>query len=357
MQNKNEFWVSILTAFSCIAVVYLHVNNIFWTHPTGWLWITSNIIECVFYFAVPVFLMISGYTLLDYRKKYNTKTFIKKRLIRTFIPFVFWSSVFFFVYGKKDFFSSIINIKIEHIYYFFPLLFACYLAIIFFSLVHNKKKIFSWLFLWCFVSYSIIPFLEKSGTLYISDVWKNPIGCSYLLFIFLGYILGHTKFQKKERFLLYALGLIGLGFHMIGTHLATPPHGRVDMIFKNYENWPCVLYSAAIFVYFKHIDWSFIAKCKILTLLLETVASCSLGVYLLHGYFVYHLLPTIFTKFGHKIVVNSDIYRIFAPPIIVLGICFLIIIASKLIPSKFHFLLGYKRTKLTRNTFNFNMKK
>ncbi len=356
MKNENEIWISVLTAISCIAVVYLHVNNIFWQHPNGLLWITSNIIECLFYFAVPIFLMITGYTLSDYRERYDTKTFIKKRTIRTFIPFIFWSSVFFFVYGKRNFFNSIINIEIEKIYKFFPGLFSCYLAIIFLSLFQSKKKIFSWLFLWCFISYSIIPFLRKCGILHISDAWKNPIGCSYLLFIFLGYTLGHAKFQKKERILLYILGLIGLLSHIIGTHLNSPPDGRISLLFKGYRNWPCVLYSTAIFIYFKYSDWTFLTKNKILTRLLETVISCSLGIYLVHGYFVYHLLPSIFTKFGHKVFVNSNYYRIIAPLIIVLGIAFLIIAVSKLIPSKFHCLLGYKKIKLTRTELDLNKK-
>lgn len=300
--------------------------------------------------------MISGYTLLDYRERYDTKTFIKKRTIRTFIPFIFWSSVFFFVYGKKDFFASVVNIKIEHIYNFFPRLFACYLAIIFLSLIQNKKQVFRWLLLWCFISYSIIPFLKKCGTLYISSEWDNPIGCAYLLFIFLGYVLGHTKFQKKERILLYILGLIGFLSHIIGTHLTTLPDGRINLLFKGYENWPCVLYSAAMFVYFKYSDWTFITRNKTLTLLLENIVSCSLGIYLLHGYFVYHLLPRIFTKFEHSTFVNSDYYRIIAPPIIALGISFLIITVLKIIPSKFHFLLGYKKIKLTRTIPNFNKK-
>lgn len=46
MKNENETWISVLTAISCIAVVYLHVNGVFWSHPKGLLWITSNIIEC-----------------------------------------------------------------------------------------------------------------------------------------------------------------------------------------------------------------------------------------------------------------------------------------------------------------------
>lgn len=57
MMNINkEYYIDTLTILSCIAVVYLHANGIFWTHPSGRLWLTSNVIESFFYFAVPVFL-------------------------------------------------------------------------------------------------------------------------------------------------------------------------------------------------------------------------------------------------------------------------------------------------------------
>ena len=92
MMNINkEYYIDTLTILSCIAVVYLHANGIFWTHPSGRLWLTSNVIESFFYFAVPVFFMISGATLLEYRQRYSTLTFIKKRFLRAFVPFISWS--------------------------------------------------------------------------------------------------------------------------------------------------------------------------------------------------------------------------------------------------------------------------
>ena len=248
MKEQKELWIGVLTALSCVSVIYLHVNNVFWKHPNGWLWISSNIIECLFYFAVPVFLMILGYTLLDYKTRYDTKTFIKKRIVRTVIPFLFWSVSFFFIYKKQNFFISFINCKIEGIYNFFPRLFACYFGIIFLSFIPNKKQLIKWLFLWSFLSYSIIPFLKRLFDFNISSIWQNPVGCDYLLFIFLGYILGCTQFSKKERESIYFLGGIGLLCHIVGTIWLTPHQGKINILFKGYPNWPCVLYSAAIFV-------------------------------------------------------------------------------------------------------------
>lgn len=74
MVNKI-LYIDVLIVLSCISVVLLHANGIFWLHPNGALWISSNIIESVFYFAVPVFFMISGLTLIDYNKRYSTKIY------------------------------------------------------------------------------------------------------------------------------------------------------------------------------------------------------------------------------------------------------------------------------------------
>lgn len=72
-------YITTLTVLSCIGVLFLHMNGIFWTFSKDSTWISANVIESIFYFSAPMFLMISGATLLDYRDRYDTKTFFKKR--------------------------------------------------------------------------------------------------------------------------------------------------------------------------------------------------------------------------------------------------------------------------------------
>lgn len=63
---KKKEYLTILSVISAIAVVMLHTNGCFWRFSYERYWFTANIIESVMYFAVPVFFMISGATLLDY---------------------------------------------------------------------------------------------------------------------------------------------------------------------------------------------------------------------------------------------------------------------------------------------------
>ena len=61
---KKKYYIQNLSVLSAFAVVALHVNGEFWNFSYGRYWITSNIIESLFYFAVPIFFMITGVTLV-----------------------------------------------------------------------------------------------------------------------------------------------------------------------------------------------------------------------------------------------------------------------------------------------------
>lgn len=73
--TKNIDYISLLSVISAFAVVSLHTNGCFWEFSTKRYWFTANILECLWYFAVPVFFMISGSTLIDFRKRYNLRTY------------------------------------------------------------------------------------------------------------------------------------------------------------------------------------------------------------------------------------------------------------------------------------------
>ena len=85
--RERSFFLTFMTVISCVAVVILHANGVFWSFSYERVWLTANMLESVFYFAVPVFFMISGSTLLDYRDHYDTRTYAIKRVKKTVIPF------------------------------------------------------------------------------------------------------------------------------------------------------------------------------------------------------------------------------------------------------------------------------
>ena len=71
----------------------MHCNGIAHQYSDTAAWRQSMVIETIAYWAVPVYFMISGATLLDYRDKYLTRVFFKKRFLKTGIPFAAWTLI------------------------------------------------------------------------------------------------------------------------------------------------------------------------------------------------------------------------------------------------------------------------
>ena len=71
--SKRIFYFDLLNIVACIAVIALHCNGIVHMYSEARCWKTSLIVETVAYWAVPVFFMLTGATLMDYRKRYSTK--------------------------------------------------------------------------------------------------------------------------------------------------------------------------------------------------------------------------------------------------------------------------------------------
>lgn len=96
MKNKRLYYIDVLNCVAIIFVLFLHstqlahAGNSSFTHFR-----LSLVIQSVCYPAVYIFFMNSGATLLDYRKKYSTAAFFKKRIHRVLIPFLAWSLIYY----------------------------------------------------------------------------------------------------------------------------------------------------------------------------------------------------------------------------------------------------------------------
>lgn len=343
---KKQLWVDVLTALSCVSVVYLHVNGIFWKHPNVFVtWITANAIESFFYFAVPIFFMISGYTLFGFSKRYTVREFWVKRFLRAGIPFLTWSVVWYVfnkclsanpVWGVRDLAFlpwQIFNISVQHTYWFFPCLFACYAGICTFEFLDDtrRKSIFAWLIVGGFLSYSVLPFAEDILGISLKHSWQLPVVAGYMIYPLLGYIIGHSEPSKLMRSLIYVLGIAGLLVDFGTTTFFSHQDTGIYMKFKGYLNWPCVMYSCAVFTFVKGINWDRICNVPFVRFCLNEVRDTSLGVYLLHC-FILLFIKWLFVEIDlWPSYASSILYRVLAPFIIV-AVCVLMTRAIRKIP-------------------------
>ena len=90
-REQRVVYYDFLNVAACFAVVVLHVNSAFWSFAGDARWMENLLIESFFYPAVAIFLMLTGATLIDYRKRYATKVYCIKRMTGVVLPYVAWS--------------------------------------------------------------------------------------------------------------------------------------------------------------------------------------------------------------------------------------------------------------------------
>ena len=294
MEKKKVVYLEMLTIIATFCVIWLHCNGIVHGFSNTLAWKQSLVVEVIAYWAVPVFFMISGATLLNYRKKYDTKTFFKKRIIKTLIPFFVWSIIVILFKYKIGYFNLsnlsisriidiFLNYRMENIYWFFGALFAVYLSLPVLSLLVKNRKILWYIVLLSFIFQSLLPAICKM----IGVSWNNYLnfpltGLGYLAFPIIGYLLSTETLDKKKRYIIYSLGIFAAVFRYGYIYILSMKDGVLNKIFFDYNLFPSVLLAVAIFVFFKNINWDFLYKKNFIRTLISNMSSCSFGIYLIH---------------------------------------------------------------------------
>ena len=331
-------FITVASVISTFAVILLHTNS-FWQYSPSVRWELANITNCVFTFAVPVFFMISGATLIDYSDRYDTKTFFKKRLKKTLIPFLFWSfaavAVHAFIlkdmpnntYRADNLFLGVLNTNFVPIYWFFPPLFAIYLCM---PLLTNLKKsgrqsLFRYLIIASFFINGLIPALMKVAKL----PWGFPVSITVttncLYYVFVGYYIANYKISGKKRALIYALGLASVVFAIISTSLDSNAAGKVAGFWRGVEKPTYMLYAPAVFLAIKQLTerWQ-LAKHQLLVRFFAFFSRYTFVIYLLHWFFL-----ALIQRWLHPNVTNP-LYFVLVSPVVVILPCLVAAIFRKI---------------------------
>lgn len=334
--EKN--YISILNVLACIGVVILHTFETGYTSDANFVF--EVLIRAIAYCAVPVFFMITGATLIDYRERYDTKTFFKKRLLKVIIPLIIWSIIYFiinFFKGKfstndlsfKFVFEYFFLVKTNPIFWFFVVIIGIYLAIPVISLIpqETRRKAFLYIIIITFVFNQFLPDLLYHLNLNYNYDLKFPLTYSgWISFIFIGYYIDKYEIVKKHRVIIYVLGIIGFLTMVVPTIFISYHKNESCSWFDEYYDAPCVLYSASVFLFFK----SKINNNQIVTKIMpffNFVAPTTLGIYVLH-IAIRDFLRYFYTYsyFGMNLVLTLSI----------LTICFIVVKIVQKIPGLRH---------------------
>jgi len=98
-EKKRYIFVDILRIVSIMGVVLIHITTTVVT-SSGTVdfgsWTTALFLNSYSRWPTLVFIMVSGYLLLNSSKVGNVKEFYKRRLDKILIPLVFWFTFYYF---------------------------------------------------------------------------------------------------------------------------------------------------------------------------------------------------------------------------------------------------------------------
>ena len=333
-KNKRVIYFDILNILACLSVVFLHMNGIVHSYTEARAWKTALIFEVICFWAVPVFVMLSGATLFKYRERYNTKEFFKKRFIKVLIPWIIWSLITFIINTRSiniiKFIEYFLYCKIENIYWFFPLILYLYCLIPIFSVLAEKqeyrgmlKAIVIFIFIFAGVINPIcIIFNVGLPTIFVYCLSHS----SYIMFLILGYLLSTSDLSKKDRIIIYVLGILSAVIRYWYTYFYSTKEGVLNRDLFDYCSAVSVLLAVAVFVLIKNINWdSILKKLHISNNVIAQISSYSFGVYLIHMLVKSQLTNTF------KLDIYSIWYRTIGSILLYL-ICVCIVYIIKKIP-------------------------
>lgn len=284
-------WLNVL---ACFSVVVLHVNGSFWSFADNSRWLGNLVVESVFYPAVAIFFMLTGATLLDYRSRYDTATYFRKRLTRVGVPFLAWSLLaiaFHVLKGQltleqltpANLISWIVNCDYYNVYWFFAPMFACYLAIPVLGAIPKEKRdrVYLYAFLYAFVTIALLPMAARWLGVPWNAEWQTPVSGGYLMYVLLGYLLTRHPLPRWARLVSYVLAVGALVLRMVATYRLSAAAGMVIYPYGGYINFPCVLQAVAVFTLFQRLR---LPKGQRVTKTMRWLASASFSVYLSHKF-------------------------------------------------------------------------
>lgn len=297
---SHVLYYDLLSIAACFGVVLMHCNTDVWNFSPSYKWVIKLLAETLFYWDVPVFFMLIGAKNLNYRKSYSTKIFLKKRMYKTFIPYIVWSIialVLAIMFGKEDInnlnikelINSILTSKYNYAYWFFLALFPVYLSIPVLSLIDEDKryKVYIYISALAFLTYSVYPQIAPEY-IYLNSDLQFPLSNGWLMYILLGWLIAYIDIKKSARIVIYLLGFTGWALRFFGMLFNCWKYERIYYAFCGYCNFATVFFACAVFVFFKYNKWKMFNN-KLISKYIPVVSSCTFGVYLIHNFFAMYL--------------------------------------------------------------------
>ena len=349
--------VDLIRTTAIILVILLHASieatpNIDIMSPQGvQLWVASNVYASLAWSAVPLFVMLTGFLLLQPSKVNEPlKLFFKKRFYRIGLPLIFWGAAYFawryFVNAETLTSNSILQGVFAGPYYQFwylYLLIGLYLLTPLLRVIvaYANWNIIKYFLLVWFVGTAIVPLFGLYEGITPQITWFR-VSVFTLTGLVGYYILGAYVTKVKIRSsLLYLILALSLIWTILGTYFLVGTLGeRYSQFFHDASSASVILTSVAFFLILStfrrpKIQLQDASDASIQVThtnrILQLVSQNTLPIYLFHV-MVLETLQKGYLGFKISVTTINPVIEIPLITVVTLLICLAVIVPLKKIP-------------------------
>ncbi len=254
-------------------------------------------------FAVPLFFMISGFVLeLNYSFNQSYLGYLQKRLSKIFLPYFFWSIIYyFFVYTKHtiSFFQTLLVGAASYQLYFIPTLLIFYVI---FPLIHRNYRLIA--NKWILIILGLFQLFLLYQEYYIRPLpYFYPVSIALLNFyiFILGMVFSHhlnflQKIGKWTMLLTILFGIFAIILFLEGKLF----YLKTNNYLYFYSQWrPSVFFYSIIVGGLFYIIFN---KYRLSLKIIPSLSRLSFSVFFIHVI----VLESLWYAFGKNIFLNTQ---------------------------------------------------
>lgn len=293
---NHMVWIDFVRIIACFLVIVNHTNSQIFINTTPSVeWFVSLIYFFVSKIAVPLFVIISGYLLLDRQDSYYTNF---RRIMRMVIV-LFFASLGYYIYfvslGRicssfswAEFLGIIVKGPMTGAFWYLYLYIGLLIMLPFLQkLVKGmERKDFYVFFAISAVVYGIWPILEHyAPVLTLSKDLEIPLFASYVTMLMLGYYFKKYAVSRKNAKIWSAvIFVVTIAFNVIATYSEytyVSQDSNKYLFLDERTLFPIVLAACCVFYIFKDMKLrGFVGQ------VISLAGGCVFGIYLLSDFLI-----------------------------------------------------------------------
>ena len=294
-EKQKYVFIEVLRIAACFLVIVNHTNSDIFMYKQPWpngIWLASLTYFFISKMAVPIFVMISGYTMLDKEDSYKKSAM---RVLRSVAVLLLFSLIYYLQQwqngarteiGIKDYFLSVYRTPLSLAYWYMYMYIGLLIMMPFLQKLVaklNKREMQIFIFISLFVK-GTMPIIEHIWPQFTySRLFDFAIFDSYIGMLMIGCYMKKYATRSLKWLVLSIVGFVAaLGFNVVMTFFEFWANGGANYFFYEERTlFPIILEGICFFYIVMYFSWSGIAA-KVL----KVIGGCTFGIFLLSDLFI-----------------------------------------------------------------------